>query len=732
MFDVATPSRLTLALRRGRWPLTAALIVALLAASWTMVGLIDGSGWWWLLVGVGTLLLLVPAMLRTLGVPRYLASVLDLVLAGLLFAACIGAAPSPAGLARLAAFLPDAAATVARASAPAAPAPELLGLIVGVGGLVAVLLDLAAVTVPALVGPVLLLVIAVPAVLLPHGLDPVALTACVLAYLLVLAIDGRIRLRVRGARIAAAVVAGATVLAVLFTGLAPGLQLLRWRAEWVTGATQGAASLIDLAQDLQVASPREVLRYETDLAAPPYLQLATLSVYDGTTWTHRDGDPTPIPEPAGAGAGAGVATTTVHTQSFSAEWAPAPYPAEAIVGGAGTWTADADDGALTLTGPSLSYVDYTVQSLAGAPDPSMLTATDVAADRTPDDVLADLALPDGLPSIITDTAAQVTAGASTLLAKAQALQDYLRSSGGFAYSLATPDDQTSDGMQVIASFLERKTGYCIHFAATMTVMARVLGIPARIAIGYLPGIRRIDPATGRIYYSETNQRLHAWPQLYLPGAGWLDFEPTVGLGEPADYTRPSSTGVSPTGAPTDAATAAAPTRSASDRPGDVTAAAPTGTATGGGSADAAGLLAWAIGIVILGIALLTPSTIRRLRRRRRLRRLAAGGPAGLGWAEVRDTARDAGIALDPAETPRAFAARLAADWPVPARTGLDALVLAVELEAFGPPSAVRADDDRQPGEVNVRRTLDVIRRLEAASRTRGALARIVPRSLLGG
>ena len=88
MFDAAKPSRLALAMRRGRWPLTGALVVALLAASWALVGLIDGVEWWLLLIGFGTLLLVFPAFLRTVGVPRGLASLLDLVL----FAFCFGIA----------------------------------------------------------------------------------------------------------------------------------------------------------------------------------------------------------------------------------------------------------------------------------------------------------------------------------------------------------------------------------------------------------------------------------------------------------------------------------------------------------------------------------------------------------------------------------------------------------------------------------------------------------------
>ncbi len=69
-----------------------------------------------------------------------------------------------------------------------------------------------------------------------------------------------------------------------------------------------------------------------------------------------------------------------------------------------------------------------------------------------------------------------------------------------------------------------KQGYCDYFATAMVVLARLNGIPARLAIGYTMG--RLDPQRGE--YVVTEMDAHSWPELYFPGQGWIPFEPTSG------------------------------------------------------------------------------------------------------------------------------------------------------------------------------------------------------------
>ena len=65
-------------------------------------------------------------------------------------------------------------------------------------------------------------------------------------------------------------------------------------------------------------------------------------------------------------------------------------------------------------------------------------------------------------------------------------------------------------------------GYCLHYATTMAVIMRDLGIPARVVQGFLPGERTADPSTEVI----SNRSAHAWVEVYFPGYEWIAFDPT--------------------------------------------------------------------------------------------------------------------------------------------------------------------------------------------------------------
>ena len=727
MTDLARPTRLGSASRRGRWPMTGALLIALLAASGALAGLFAGAAWWWALIGIGTLLLLVPAVLRTLGIPPLLASVADLALYLVVVAAAFGITPNPEGAARIGTLLEAARYAVEHDVVPATSIPQLLFLIVSVGGLVAILLDLLGCLAPALVGVILLLIAAAPAFFDPQGIGVLPLAGVALAYLLVLWADGRIRRGTRGGA-GLVVIATSTALALGLTLLTPGLQQRWWQGAWLDEGAGRASSLVDLGRDLRDASPDEVLRFRTDRAPAPYLQLATLEDYDGTTWVRREGSEAPLDDgtamapPFGPQLGELAAGFEVEVEiaGLDADWAPAPYPAIAVEGGEGRWFSARNDYALRIDGAGLPGQDYRVQSIAIDAEPEAIAAR--SGGTIPRGILPDLELPDEIPQIILDTANTVVGGATTALEQAWALQAYLRSDGGFSYSTSTPDADSADGMAVVASFLERKSGFCVHFAAAMTVMARALGIPARIAIGYLPG-ELVDDGDGE-HYSVSNRELHAWPQLYFAGAGWLAFEPTAGRGTPPGYSREPGTPAAPQVVPRPApAPSSAPTRD----PLDVDQG---GGVSGATSEDAAGgairLGIWAGALVLVVALLLLPAAWRALRRRRRLRALASGGAPALAWAELTDTAADLGRPADPAQTPRAFGARLAASMPPDARDPLDALILEVERTAFGPPGHAAARGDLATLARSVLAGM-----VAQASRGQRLRARLAPRSLLG-
>jgi hypothetical protein len=74
-----------------------------------------------------------------------------------------------------------------------------------------------------------------------------------------------------------------------------------------------------------------------------------------------------------------------------------------------------------------------------------------------------------------------------------------------------------------------KKGYCVYYASAEIVMLRSLGIPARMAVGFAQGEREGNTYTIRRLHA------HAWPEVYFPGVGWVEFEPT---GNQPDLNRP--------------------------------------------------------------------------------------------------------------------------------------------------------------------------------------------------
>ena len=130
-----------------------------------------------------------------------------------------------------------------------------------------------------------------------------------------------------------------------------------------------------------------------------------------------------------------------------------------------------------------------------------------------------LQLPATLPQRVRDRAQDVTRDAETPLDKALAVQDYLR---GATFEYSHDIERPPRGADGVDYFLfETREGYSDYFASSMAVLLRAVGVPARQAAGYAPG--ELDE-TGRLAVKDSDS--HGWTQVYFPGHGWLDFEPT--------------------------------------------------------------------------------------------------------------------------------------------------------------------------------------------------------------
>ncbi|GAB4547826.1 MAG: transglutaminaseTgpA domain-containing protein [Anaerolineae bacterium] len=132
-----------------------------------------------------------------------------------------------------------------------------------------------------------------------------------------------------------------------------------------------------------------------------------------------------------------------------------------------------------------------------------------------------LALPDTVPSRVLALARDLTATEPTPYDRARAIEAYLRT---LPYSLDLPPTQFEK--DVVDYFLfDLKRGYCDYYATSMVVLARAAGLPARLAVGYFTGT--YDEANHR--YIVTEADAHAWVEIYFPGYGWIEFEPTAGI-----------------------------------------------------------------------------------------------------------------------------------------------------------------------------------------------------------
>jgi transglutaminase-like putative cysteine protease len=138
-------------------------------------------------------------------------------------------------------------------------------------------------------------------------------------------------------------------------------------------------------------------------------------------------------------------------------------------------------------------------------------------DAAPLDMSAYVALPRNYPPRVSDLAQVVAGSQATPYAQALAIETYLRD---LPYSYAVRP--LPGGGDAVEQFLfDMRQGYCTYYASSMAVMARSLGIPARVAIGYATG--EYDPAVGAYIVREADA--HAWPELYINDQ-WLPFEPT--------------------------------------------------------------------------------------------------------------------------------------------------------------------------------------------------------------
>jgi transglutaminase-like putative cysteine protease len=467
------------------------------------------------------------------------------------------------------------------------------------------------------------------------------------------------------------------------------------------GVTEVVNPLVDIRSRLVSLSAEEVFRIEA--TSDSYWRATSLPQFDGVTF----GLPTrPLERVDGAFStartDAQLIRQDIEITGLTGELLPAAADPIEASGRDLRWNPDTST--LVVVGDPLGAGDrFTVVSASPRLQPSQLRA---ATSTSPPDALF-LDLPADFPSSVADTARTVTAGSESSYDAALALQTWFRQE--FDYSL---DVQAGHGNSAIEVFLRQRVGYCEQFAASYAAMARTLGMPSRVAVGYTAGLRQPDG-----WFSVRGQNAHAWPEIWFDGLGWVPFEPTPGRGAPGteQYTgvAPDQDATPPDDDATPDDASATPTTVAPPvSPGDIDGptaipdfadpSAGQGAPAATTSSDSSGN-AWRTVIIVglLTLILAAPALVRRVRRRLRAT-LATDQYVINAWRRATRAARDSGVRATTAMTPQEWARATAKTLPMAARPMhaladiVDAVLFAapgtIDLESTGPLGTTVARD----------------------------------------
>lgn len=464
----------------------------------------------------------------------------------------------------------------------------------------------------------------------------------------------------------------------------------------------------------------------------------------------------------------------VSIAALRSSWLPLPSGATQVVDdeGEGTfdtdewvWTQDASTAAsadaMTGRGDGYRALLYpwgggaTRNFLSWLPPELLRVFPDAAA--APSNLQPYLELPGTLPPSLQALQAEFGGLGYDRAGTAFALEGYFRNWGEFTYDEAAPYVPGADPegpYGVMDAFLATKSGYCVHFATTFATVARSVGVPTRVAVGYASRARGETPVAVR------GKELHAWPEVYIDNVGWIPFEPT-----------PGGAGVRAEGGGVDSAQTAAALAAREDdttepdvpdadeeelagenRPLTDEELAGQRDPAGPGATAAAGGGHWVFtGVTLCAVLLLAalPALVRQLRRTLRVRAIRSGrDPARHAWAEFEDLLRDhrrapgqhpagaAGASVLPhAQTPEALveAACESGSLSTPgSRSAAELLATAVSRERYAPASVREPAAHLEPIPEQLISALGTVRSELQSGSPRGvnARARWLPASLL--
>ena len=537
-------------------------------------------------------------------------------------------------------------------------------------------------------------------------------------------------------RMGASVLVAAVAAPLFLPSIGDGI--LEWRGASGPGESSGRIdTLVSLAPKLINQTDTVLFRVRAERAA--YWRLVTLSYFDGNSWhpevqrsgvtNNRVASDLPAPVPGDS------LLQTYDIEGLEGGQLPAAALPETIVmEGSNSEELESNlefnpnTGDIETSTPLTENIAYRVQSLVPAVSYKDMTEADVPTSEeyqpgeqpyldanmyeVPTAFCPDPADCQDDPSQLRRTqiyriAQKWTRDADTPFEKMLALQNRFR--GRFSHQLpgqtsvrGDVEVEPSASADYLVEFLtENRVGYCQQFATAFAVLARMLGFPARVSVGFLPGETNLNDPTR---FTVRGNDAHAWPEIYFNEIGWVQFEPTPrSEAPPPVYTqaRIPGQGVNPPEIAESDNRARAGQQNAANQERDRALNAPRRQR----AAEERRQEAWRraflriaaiAGLIVLLFLTAVPALKSWIKRRRYTRAKSSNELAHAAFADFEQEAADLASARSPAESPNAFVARLVRLHEVESRSATRLAALLQEAAyAPGPVSQAQAAEARR-------------------------------------
>lgn len=540
---------------RSPWIVTPFVAIATLLGLHGLTGMVEwGDG----MVTVATLLAIVTVAVavtrmvtRSRALPTVVGAAVGILISIPAFArgpeGQVRYVPTPTALRELATAVGDGVHEAATSVAPVEVTTPLLALLMaGVFAVFLVAEHLAVSWRAAAVSGLVLLAPWMPAIALQHRVSVRLLLAAIGCWVVMLALTKRpTGAHTRPAPLSTAVATAATLgLVALVAPTALGANgwglIPRLATPQQFDGTTRLNLALDLRSSLTAKSSSTVLVYVSTGERPDAFRQYTLSDFDGTSWAAgeeatdgRDLSGVLWPTPVSDWDERPIDRVEIEVvDAAERNLALPPVPRAVEVTGSWSYSPSLDEVSSTSdTTLGLRYAFegdmryFSAEGLRGLGDAS--GADGLIGDQY-------FALPDDVDvARFVALGQEITASATTRYDKALALQEFFRDTARFRYD--TSVDPTGDDS--VSVFLDDEAGFCVHFATAFAIIARSIGLPSRIAVGFLPGTESENGA-----YVVRGGDAHTWPEVYFEGAGWVRFEPTPSSqsGARPSYATPDS------------------------------------------------------------------------------------------------------------------------------------------------------------------------------------------------